>query len=120
VIDKSNVQSIEWEDKCFRIYTLKGFSIEFKVIDSDFITCNFDDTDWYSTTFAGSRFFDCELNNCIFRGVIFCGSRFVECTFANCQFLKDEQGMDCFFDDAIAYNCKFSNCVGFGAKIVNG
>lgn len=120
VIDKSNVQSIEWDDECFRICTLKGFSIEAKIIDSDFITSSFDDTDWHRITFIVSRFIDCELKNCRFRGTDFCNCRFVECTFENCQFIKDDFGGDCSFPDTIAYNCKFSNCVGFGAKKIDG
>ena len=104
----------------FKCCEFEGFSFEGATIEADLSSCSFRDIDLYWTIFDFSTFVDCEFDNCILRGVDFGGCKFVECSLRNCRFIQNNLGGNCGFDDATAYNCKLSNCVGFDAKIING
>ena len=62
---------------------------------------------------------ECRFTNCVFSGTAFPDCKFVECTFTNCQFLKDNLNDKCDFERAVAYGCRFENCVGFAGTEVS-
>ena len=112
-INKDNLESVNWEEGCFKFCSFESFHTYVSNIDSDFIDCIFTDLDWYGALFNVVSFIGCKFDKCTFRGAGFPDCKFVECEFKNCQFIEDNIGGDCYFDNARVYNCKFIDCVGF-------
>jgi uncharacterized protein YjbI with pentapeptide repeats len=111
--NKSNFDSIEWEENHFKYCDFSNFSHEGGVVDSDFNLCSFSGIDWYWGIFTQANFIECKFSNCTFRGSSFTDSRFIECTFDNCKFIKDNVGGECTFENSTAYNCSTNECSGF-------
>ena len=115
-IDADNVKSANWEEEYYKYCYFQTFSIEGEHVDSDFIDCTFNGIEWYWGIFNIVNFINCKFSNCVFRGTAFPDCRFVECSLTNCQFVKDNLNGDCSFENAKAYECKVSNCVGFNVE----
>jgi uncharacterized protein YjbI with pentapeptide repeats len=117
IVNKDNVQSVEWDEDCFKYCEFYGISLNGKHITSDFTSCMFKNIDWYWGIFNIVNFVDCKFINCIFRGTSFPDCKFVECELTGCQFVRDNLNGKCRFDGTVAYHCKLSNCEGFEAKV---
>lgn len=115
IVNKDNVKSVNWDEDCFKYCEFDGISPEGEHITADFTSCTFKYLDWYWGIFNIVNFFDCKY--CIFRGTSFPDCKFVKCELTGCQFVKDNLNGECRFDGAVAYNCKLSNCEGFGAEV---
>jgi uncharacterized protein YjbI with pentapeptide repeats len=113
VIDSDSVSAIKWEDNYFKFCNFEGFSVDGKVIDSDFVNCSFKNVDWYWGEFIQANFISCEFIDCEFRGSSFPDARFIECTLGNVKFTQDNLGKECDFARAIAYGCKVTGGEGF-------
>ena len=112
-INKQNVQTVNWEEDCFKYCEFVGISPEGEHITADFNRCTFKDIDWYWGLFNIVNFIDCKFINCVFRGTSFADCKFVGCELVDCRFTKDNLNGDCRFDSTVSYSCKISNCEGF-------
>lgn len=115
-INNENLKNISWENNFFKYAEIQNISIEGGQIDSDFVSCTFQNCDWYWGMFNIVNFIDCKFTNCTFRGASFYDCKFVECEFDGCNFIKDNLNSDCVFENTKAYNCTQKNCIGFNAK----
>ena len=117
IISKENVHTLDWDEQCFRFCEFDNFSVDGKVISSDFISCRFKDIEWYWGLFSQANFIQCIFSNCTFRGTSFASARFVECEFSDCHFVRDNLNGKCNFSEALAYGCRLVNCDGFDAEV---
>jgi uncharacterized protein YjbI with pentapeptide repeats len=78
-----------------------------------FLSCTFQDFEWYWGIFNMALFVDCKFERCTFRGTSFAGCRLVDCSFSECRFLPDNLGAACSSSDTGVYGCAAENCVGF-------
>jgi uncharacterized protein YjbI with pentapeptide repeats len=113
IINEQNVQTVNWDEDCFKYCEFIGISLDGEHIDTDFNGCTFKDIDWYWGLFSSVNFIDCDFRNCVFRGTAFMGCKFVECQLVSCRFTKDNLKADCSFEETVSYNCKLYNCEGF-------
>jgi uncharacterized protein YjbI with pentapeptide repeats len=112
-IGRENLQSTSWDENFFKYCAFDGFSQEGGVVTSDFVTCTFQDVEWYDGLFTQVNFIDCKFVNCVFLGSTFADNRFVECTLTNCRFVKDNLDAACTFPGTVAYACSFEGGEGF-------
>jgi uncharacterized protein YjbI with pentapeptide repeats len=105
-----------WSDHVFRYCDFNGISTEGGEVDSVFVSCTFENCEWYWGLFNLARFVEVNFEGCTFRGASFAGCKFVDCNFNNCNFVKDELGGDCSFDDVVWYGCSQSNCTGLAQE----
>lgn len=106
-------------DEIFRYCTFESASIDGGGSDGVFLSCTFQDLDWYWGLFNMALFVGCKFERCTFRGASFSGCRFVECSFSDCRFLPDNVGGLCTATDTNVYGCTFQNCEGFNEVFSN-
>jgi uncharacterized protein YjbI with pentapeptide repeats len=116
-IDKENLALVEWDENYFKYCDFADFSMEGGLICSDFVSCSFNNVDWYWGLFSGTNFVSCRFTDCVFRGSTFADSRFVECKFANCRFIKDNLDRGCVFTRTTAFGCMVDGGEGFDVDI---
>ncbi len=63
---KDDVKDTSWDDNYFKYCTFERFSQEGGVVCSDFVTCSFDEVEWYEGLFTNSNFIECRFVNCVF------------------------------------------------------
>jgi uncharacterized protein YjbI with pentapeptide repeats len=117
--NQNSIDSIDWEEDCYKECDFIALSLEGGHITADFNACLFTNIDWYMGLFNIVNFVSCKFHNCTFRGTSFVVCKFVECSFEDCSFIKDNMDSDCIFDESIAYSCTFNSTKGFNAVVKN-
>ena len=112
-ISSENVESVDWEEDCYKFCEFTGFTKDGGHISSDFTCCTFKDIEWYWGIFNIVNFIECKFINCTFKGTAFPDCKFVECEITNSKFEKDNLNANCDFENSSAYNCKIKNSIGF-------
>ena len=100
-------------EELFRYCSFESTTIEGGDSDGTFITCKFQQFEWYWGLFNMALFVGCKFNGCTFQGTSFAGCRFVECSFVGCRFLPDNLGGSCTATDTKLYGCTSQDCEGF-------
>ncbi len=100
-------------DEVFRYCHFESARLEGGDSDGVFLSCTFQDFEWYWGIFNMALFVDCKFERCTFRGTSFAGCRLVDCSFNDCRFLPDNLGAACSSSDTGIYGCAAENCVGF-------
>lgn len=100
-------------DEIFRYCHFESAKLEGGESDGVFLSCTFQDFEWYWGIFNLALFVGCKFERCTFRGTAFSGCRFVECSFTDCQFLADNLGGSCSASGTNLYGCSSTGCAGF-------
>lgn len=100
-------------DEIFRYCRFETAELEGGDSDGVFLSCTFQDFEWYWGLFNLALFVGCTFERCTFRGTSFSGCRFVECSFIECRFLPDNLGGLCRAPETMLYGCSSTDCVGF-------
>lgn len=110
---------VSLEEHVFRYCEFADIQLEGGHVTSVFLGCDFTNCEWYWGLFNTAIFVDVKFSGCIFRGTAFSGIRFVDCEFENCQFLKDNLGGDCSFNEVSWFANVQKNCIGLGSEFRN-
>lgn len=103
----------------FRYCTFESAAFEGGDFDGTFLSCAFQNCEWYWGLFNLAIFVNCKFANCVFRGSSFDGCRFVDCTFQNCRFIQDNLGSYCTASETKLYGCSTQDCEGWNELFLN-
>jgi uncharacterized protein YjbI with pentapeptide repeats len=107
-VDRAPSALLLGSESIFRYCTFENFFADDRPhVDATFLSCTFQNTEWYWTYFSMCLFSKCVFKDCTFRG-----APFVECSFVRCAFVKNNLGSDCEFDGARFFDCRFTDSNG--------
>lgn len=104
-------------ESVFRYCRFVGLQLNGGVSDGVFLSCEFEQLEWYWGIVTLAVFVECRFKNCTFRGTGFEGSRFVECSFTNCRFLPDNLNAPCSFNGTKWHDCIQQRCEGLPPEV---
>lgn len=116
---KAVEKALAESDEVFRYCHFESAALEGGDSDGVFLSCTFQEFEWYWGIFNLALFVDCKFERCTFRGTSFAGCRLVECEFKNCRFVPDNLGALCAATDTNVYGCSSLNCEGFDELFPN-
>ena len=106
-------------DEIFRFCHFESAALEGGDSDGVFLSCTFQDFEWYWGLFNLAVFVGCKFERCTFLGTSFSSCRLVECSFTECHFLPDNLGGLCSAPETNVYGCSSANCEGFNELFQN-